>query len=173
MAHPCVSCARGVTKASKAVSCDGCERWTHVRCTVSVSLSKYDQCVKNGGEIVFMCDHCCLSSLPFANDDNGVDEHRVGADSSSSSSFSPAASSFSNSSSPFHSCQIPRVLSSKGLHFLHSNVRSILPKLPEIRLLLSRTKAAVFAASETWLDSTVKDGEVKVPGFNIVRRDRN
>ena len=64
-------------------------------------------------------------------------------------------------------------MSLKGLHFLHANVRSLLPKISEVQLLLSRTKAAIFAASETWLDSTVGDGEVRIPGFNIIRRDRN
>ena len=42
-----------------------------------------------------------------------------------------------------------------------------------LSFFLSRTKAAVFAATETWLDSSVTDGEIRIPGFNIVRRDRN
>ena len=176
VAYPCVVCAKGVTKASKAISCDSCEKWTHVRCSLSVSLSQYNHCVKEGGEIAFICDHCSLSSLPFSDDD-GVDGYRTDPTIASSSSFSTTASSSStvpqsNSSSVFSS-DIPRSLLSKGLHLLHSNVRSLLPKLPDVRLLLSQTKATVFAVSETWLDSTVTDGEVSVPGFNIVRRDRN
>ena len=35
------------------------------------------------------------------------------------------------------------------------------------------TKTSVFSASETWLDATVNDGEVAVPGFKVIRRDRN
>ena len=30
IANPCTACLKGVTKASKAVSCDSCEKWTHV-----------------------------------------------------------------------------------------------------------------------------------------------
>ena len=118
VAYPCVVCARGVTRASKAISCDLCLRWTHVRCSVSVSLSKYDQCVKDGGEIAFVCDHCCLTSLPFANDD-GVDGFSADAVSSSSSSppSSTAHVSSSASSSSSRSYSIPRVLSSKGLRY--------------------------------------------------------
>ena len=67
----------------------------------------------------------------------------------------------------------PKILSEKGLHFIHANVRSLLPKLSEVHILLSRTTATIFAASETWLDSTVNDGEIYTPGFQVVRRDRN
>ena len=175
VAHPCVVCARGVTKASKAVECDMCFKWTHIKCSLTVSISKYNECVRDGREIPFVCDRCSLSSLPFSdciNDDvNGCGVGAGRSSSSSSSSSSSAAPAASNSS--FNTCSIPSVLSCKGLHFVHANVRSILPKLAEIRLFLSRTKAAVFAASETWLDSTVNDGEVNIPGFNVVRRDRN
>ena len=37
ISYPCVVCFKGVTKASKAVSCDSCDRWTHIRCTPLVS----------------------------------------------------------------------------------------------------------------------------------------
>ena len=46
-------------------------------------------------------------------------------------------------------------------------------KISEVRQFLSRTKATVFAASETWLDSSVGDGEIQISGFNVIRRDRN
>ena len=52
-------------------------------------------------------------------------------------------------------------------------MRSLLPKIPEIRLFLARTKVTVFAASETWLDASVNDNELQIPGFNVIRKDRN
>jgi hypothetical protein len=162
VANPCIVCHRGVTKASKAVSCDSCDKWTHVRCDPSVSLPHYDQCVRDGGEISFVCRVCCLASLPFAGEE---ELDRVAE--TSDKGVDPA------SAPPQVSVEIPSVLLSKGLHFIHSNTRSILSKISEVRLFLSRTKAAVFAASETWLDSTVNDGEIAVPGFNVVRQDRN
>ena len=76
------------------------------------------------------------------------------------------------SSSPQPSL-IPPILNQKGLHFLHANVRSLIPKLSELRLFLSKTKTSVFAATETWLDSSVNDGEIQISGFNVVRRDRS
>ena len=61
----------------------------------------------------------------------------------------------------------------KGLTFLHVNVRSLLPKVEEIRRLLDDSKAAFLAISESWLDSSVCDGEVHIDGYNFVRKDRD
>lgn len=68
---------------------------------------------------------------------------------------------------------LPEELQKKGLHFIHINARSLIPKLSEIKLLLSKTKAAVLAISESWLDETVPDNEVRIDGYSILRRDRN
>ena len=61
----------------------------------------------------------------------------------------------------------------KGLHFLHLNVRSLIPKISEVRLLLQRTKASVLALSESWLDGSIKDAEINVDGYSVVRKDRD
>ena len=72
MSDPCDSCLKGVTKASKAVSCDNRDRWTHVRCTPLITLEQYERCVKDGAEIDFICDNCARSSLPFHLVDSGA-----------------------------------------------------------------------------------------------------
>ena len=160
VSYPCTVCDRGVTKARKAVSCDACNRWTHVKCSASISLSKYESCVREGGEIAFTCDSCSFSTLPY-NDDAEVAAV-------SHSTHTPFPALDQSSPSPLSSCPIPSTLTQKGLHLLHANVRSLLPKIAEIQLLLNRTKTAVFAATETWLDSTINDGEIKIPGFNVI-----
>ena len=160
-ANPCTACAKGVTKASKAVSCDDCDRWTHVRCAPLISLELYNACVSSGDEIQFSCDACSWKRLPF-HDVDGEEEVENGADPA-------AAPTPGNVSLP----SLPDILLRKGLHILHANTHSLLPKLPEVRLLLTRIRASIFAATETWLDSSIGDGELEVPGFNILRRDRN
>jgi len=40
----------------------------------------------------------------------------------------------------------------KGLTFIHLNIRSLLPKLNEIRTLTVNTKLAAICITETWLD---------------------
>ena len=131
-----------------------------MRCTPSVSLDYYQTCVARDGEIPFLCDICVWSSLPF---NNVVDDGEGRSTGATAPVFLPSVSSSS----------LPQILLQKGLHFLHANTRSLLPKVPEISLLLSRTNASVFAASETWIDPTIGDGEIAIPGFNVVRRDRD
>ena len=59
------------------------------------------------------------------------------------------------------------------MHFIHVNARSLLPKLDEIGHLATTSKAAVIAVSETWLDSSIQDGEDGLSGHYIYRRDHN
>ena len=63
--------------------------------------------------------------------------------------------------------------SKKGLHFIHLNIRSLLPKLDELILLATKTNAAVIAITESWLDDSVEDSVVEVCGYTILRHDRN
>ena len=48
----------------------------------------------------------------------------------------------------------------KGLHFLHLNARSLLPKISELKLIASKFKGAVLSITGTWLDSSITDGEI-------------
>ena len=40
-------------------------------------------------------------------------------------------------------------------------------------MIASKTKVAVIAISESKLDETVVNGEINIPGYNILRSDRN
>ena len=53
----------------------------------------------------------------------------------------------------------------KGLHFIHVNTWSLLPKLEELKLLASNTWAAVVAVTETWLDGAIEDNNVELTGL--------
>ena len=54
------------------------------------------------------------------------------------------------------------------------NIRSLLPKMDEIRHCLSgKCPPAIIAFTETWLDDTITNGEIAVQGYNVYRKDRN
>ena len=55
----------------------------------------------------------------------------------------------------------------------HLNVRSIIDKIDEIRLIISKTKLDLLCISETWLHEKINDNMINVPGYTIVRHDRN
>ena len=61
----------------------------------------------------------------------------------------------------------------KGLHFIHLNARSQLKKVPELKLIANKTKAAVISVTETWLDDSVTNSEVQIEGYTVIRKDRN
>ena len=61
----------------------------------------------------------------------------------------------------------------RGLHFLHLNIYSLLPKIDELRLIAKNSNAAIIGIAESKLDKTVLDNEVKIDGYELKRSDRN
>ena len=61
----------------------------------------------------------------------------------------------------------------KGLHFLHINLYSFLPKIEEIKNIAKKSKATVIDISETKLDGIIFDAEIYIEVSSIVRCDRD
>ena len=61
----------------------------------------------------------------------------------------------------------------RRLHFLHINVNSLPSKIEELRNIVDRTKPVVLGITESKLDSSISDQEVKISGYSILRNDRN
>ena len=53
----------------------------------------------------------------------------------------------------------------------HLNVRSILHKMNHVRLLFSDKKFDIFTFSETCLSPSIKDSEVDITGYSVLRND--
>ena len=53
------------------------------------------------------------------------------------------------------------------------NVRSLFPKLDFLKLECIDRKPDVVCLTETWLDSSVTDEELSIPGLNLIHLDRN
>ena len=68
---------------------------------------------------------------------------------------------------------LDNMFSSKGLNMLHLNVRSLLPKITEIRQLCNNSKVGLLCFSETWLDDSVTESKIEIENYIMVRRDRN
>ena len=45
--------------------------------------------------------------------------------------------------------------------------------MEEVKMIASKTTAAVIGISESKLDETVLNGEINIPGYNILRSDSN
>ena len=60
----------------------------------------------------------------------------------------------------------------KGLKIVHLNIRSLLPKIEQIRTLLSQYKIDIMTISETWLNSYIDDKLIAILGYTLLRQDR-
>ena len=65
------------------------------------------------------------------------------------------------------------VFRSKGIHLIHQNVNSLLPKIDEIRYIAERTKAAVIEITQSKLDKSIFQSEIQIDNYDLLRCDRN
>ena len=65
-------------------------------------------------------------------------------------------------------------INNSGVKIVHQNIRSLLPKIDELRLLISsvQSKIDLITLSETWLTDDVSESEVNIEGYTFHRRDR-
>ena len=61
----------------------------------------------------------------------------------------------------------------KGLHLLHLNVSSLLPKIDELRYIAKLSNAAVIGTTESKFDNCILDSETQIDNYQILRCDRN
>ncbi len=61
----------------------------------------------------------------------------------------------------------------KGLTLAHLNVRSLLPKLDDLKMVIQNSKLNFLMISESWLSDKITDAEVEIPHFLIHRQDRD
>ena len=60
-----------------------------------------------------------------------------------------------------------------GLHFVHININSLLPKIDEIRSIAYNTNAAIIGITESKLDESVTNSEIDIDNYVLIRNDRN
>ena len=79
---------------------------------------------------------------------------------------------------PFHNLQTLdhnewNIFKHRGLHFLHLNINSLLPKIDELRHIARLTNAAVMGISESKLDDSVPTSEIQIDEYDLLCYDRN
>ena len=160
---PCPICHKTVRSNSKAVSCDMCEKWVHLKCT-SMDKKVYEHYAQSGETFSYSCNKCSISELPFStsgdiNNDPLKDDtpHQL-----------PANEDQTAPDQCMWDC-----FRMNGMHFLHLNARSIIPKMDEIKLLVKNSRPAVLGITETWLDDSVSDSEIAIDDYVIIRKNRN
>ena len=61
----------------------------------------------------------------------------------------------------------------KGFKIGHLNITSLPKHIDELRIFMHEESFDLLSINETRLDDSIHNDEVKIPGFDIVRKDRN
>ena len=167
---PCGTCGKAVRNGQRAVCCDRCDMWFHINCQ-GMPRSTYEAHIDK--DFSWTCLNCGLPNL-------------------GSSFFSESISSSRNSFSVLSQAESPGqnhpLLTStpirrnpqrckQQLQVLNLNCQSIISKKVEFQHIVSSTQPDIICASETWLSSIHKDGEIGdsqdfQENYNIFRKDR-
>ena len=127
---PCVTCGKGVIKSSKAVVCDLCSSWTHIKCSGLITEDMYQEFITSDTQaFLFICStcKCSINSLPFSSEES--------IDISPTDDFCDNISGPTDADPGHFNC-----FDRKGLHFMHLNVRSLISKISELRYLVSENE---------------------------------
>ena len=60
----------------------------------------------------------------------------------------------------------------KGVKIVHLNIRSLFPKIEQLRALMADCPADILTVSETWLNGKYSDNMIKIQGYHLFRLDR-
>ena len=63
------------------------------------------------------------------------------------------------------------IFKSRGLHFIHLNINSLLPKIEELRIIAKSTNAAILGISASKLDESILEPEIQIDDYKILRCD--
>ena len=65
------------------------------------------------------------------------------------------------------------VFKASGLHFIHININSLLPKIEELHHIACQSNAAVIGISKSKLGNSIFDSDIQNDGSKTLRFDRN
>lgn len=137
--HPCP----GPRIIGRKDICPLCEK-TVRKNNKAVACDICDKFIHNkcGGFLPFVCNACSLRAVanPECMDCSVMEDKEA-----LSTPASPIADQFA-------------CFQRRGLHLIHVNARSLIPKLDEIKSIATRAKAAVLAVTESWLDDSAERG---------------
>ena len=168
--NPCKICSNPVNL--KIIFCQKCNFWFHKKCELPDDKAMYNE-LKLNKNVLYCCKECSeypndsisnnnFEYLPFFGENFLEDNFDI---------TTPELQGETNGSSDETSNY--NIFEKRGLHFVHINANSIISKIEEVRLIAHNTKVAAIGITESKLDNTIKDSEISIPGYNILRSDRN
>ena len=65
----CSTCQKNIPENSKAVFCNNCEFWVHIKCN-NISVSEYKKLQNEGHDVPWFCLRCTMVMFPFSQLEN-------------------------------------------------------------------------------------------------------
>ena len=53
------------------------------------------------------------------------------------------------------------------------NINSLLKHIDELQVIIAEMTGQILSINETKIDNSVPDNEIRISGYNIIRKDRN
>ena len=145
----CTVCLKNVTETQQSISCSNCDRWTHRKCTLTITKSKYKKLCQIS-HFNWYCNNCreTETPLPKLNQPLELDSNN-------------------------QPCHFSTVRKGKNeLLIIHLNCRSMVNKEEELFELINLLNPDIVCLSETWLDGSIPTQYVP-KGYKILRKDRS
>ena len=70
-------------------------------------------------------------------------------------------------------CKLCNLFKGRGIHLIHLNINSLLPKIDEVRQIAKCSKANIIGITETKLDQSISNTEIEIEGYSVIRKDRS
>ena len=137
---------------SEGVQCDGCEKWHHASC-INMPASEYLSLSESN--VSWLCPACSPSAATSTA--SGPDKP------------APVGSTSPLPTLPSHGA----AAWSSNFSIVHLNVCSLLGHFDQILEFVNSYSPDIVALSETWLDPSVGDPLIAIPGFRVYRSDRH
>ena len=149
--NPCFVCFGPVARNHRAVSCDNCVKWTHIKCE-GINPRRYKamvefKIIKANGNFTYVCKPCISSQLPFYCLDEDEFFYTLG--------INVHCKVYSYTEADFTSLK-----EEKELKILHLNINGLLNKLDQMKILAQEIKFDILCLNETKLDARIGDNDI-------------
>ena len=143
----CKICCKTVGENQRAVSCDECDRWLHIKCSdmESRTYTKF----REKRVFKWTCHKCRHKEIPTTT--------RVNLDLLKPEEYPKTIEELAGEEEPF---------------IITLNCRSIMNKIEELKHICYTLKPTIICLTETWMDYTVPLNFIVPEGYCILRKDR-
>ena len=148
-----VFCKKGCRSNQRAIQCDECDSWYHAKC-IDMTKREYKNLTDPSSSWICMTCICPLSAYSFDR-----------------------SKSIDNTDQTMDTCKTsfngePEIRMLRGFKIAHLNINRIVNKLDHVKELVQKYSFDILTLSETWLTPNIMDNEISIPGYVLVRKDR-